>query len=812
MPSLKPILFTILACHIPIAASSTAIAIGEKSTEGLAAISHELNVVGTTLLSSENIVLSFNIQVAAEDVGFTSELYLVAKIGDLNYIRNADHIWQAWDNNTAIIATQNLTLSTSEKLTVLDDNTLPPGEYLIYAGYKTRIGDVKYTESPTTLVVFAENSHNLHPVSHPEVLHDYLYQAAINSQNYFYRYNDIAFISLDTASPAAATTEGAATSISGTTLQEVGVDEGDRIKTEGDLLFALHTCANDLQQSCLHSYQLQANPAQATEMGSLQLTETEAEYNYYATKRLGELYLRSAQETSPRSLIWLSAENSWQPKPSEYSNWSAYDNKITIKFIDADNPAQLSIQQQLTIDGELLSSRLVDGVLYILSRYSSTYQMPYFFPEPILQAAPEVTQDNSSPIIKPPLDFFLPHYYSEDMLKQALVNSDACFIAPQNKDYYNQANLSVITAIPVNNPSAIQSRCIAGNLETFYASPNALYFATSRYPYTNSGTFLNYDYAQEQVTEVHKFSLQSAAMDYRGSGQATGHLGWDQEKKPFRFGEYQDTLRIATSAGNSWGIDSRTKITVLKEEPSSKSLVEVSTIDNLGKPGERLYAARFLGDRGYLVTFKQTDPLIVLDFSTPEAPVVLGELEINGYSDYLQPIGNHYLLGIGKDAVSDAANEITWYQGVKVALFDVSSAENLSEVNSLIIGKRGTDATVLHDHHGLALLASDANHYKLALPIELHDSFNKPYFGSQNNIDSIYYNWTHTGLYVFDIDLSGDAKLQLDGKLITESATSINIENSNYYDFLNDRAVIQNQTVHYIHGNKIISSEINNLQ
>ncbi|MCK5353737.1 MAG: beta-propeller domain-containing protein, partial [Methyloprofundus sp.] len=474
------------------------------------------------------------------------------------------------------------------------------------------------------------------------------------------------------------------------------------------------------------------------------------------------------------------------------------DKQIKLKFIAASDPEKLTETHQLTLDGELLSSRLVDGVLYLLSRHSTQYYVPF---------------NTEAQHIKPPLDFFLPHYQMGDSdTSKPLVESSQCYIAPQNNTRYNQATLSVITAIPVDNPEALQSRCIAGELDTFYASANALYFSTSRYPYSMKGDQLVYDYEQEQeqVTDIHKFSLQSVNLDYRGSGQVTGHLGWEKDKKSFRFGEYNNTLRVATSIGSSWGVDSRTKVTVLAEDSDSHSLIEVGAVDNLGKPGERLYAARFIGKRGYLVTFRVTDPLIVIDFSQPEKPEVLGELEINGYSDFLQPIGDNFLLGIGKDAIADEAGggdfRGAWYQGVKLSLFDVSNAENLREVDSIILGKRGTESTVLQDHHGLAILKTAENHYTIALPIELHDAFNKPYLGSLINPLSTYYNWTHTGLYVFDINTANAAALKLNGKLISESSEFVSPDDASRYDFINDRAVIQNDSVHFIHGDQVLSS------
>jgi hypothetical protein len=256
----------------------------------------------------------------------------------------------------------------------------------------------------------------------------------------------------------------------------------------------------------------------------------------------------------------------------------------------------------------------------------------------------------------------------------------------------------------------------------------------------------------------------------------------------------------------------------MREASEGKKLEEIGFLDNLGKPGERLFAARFIQDKGYLVTFKQTDPLYVLDFTTPEAPKVVGELEINGYSDYLHPIGDKYLLGIGKDAVPNENPELGGlYQGVKLSLFDVSSAENLREVSSIIIGKRGTESAVLSDHHALAWLPStEADLSTLAIPIQLNTE--KPeskYFASDD--PSTQYNWTHTGLYTFSIATGDKPEITLQGKLISDTPPDVCNELGNYCSFSgqkthHDRAVIQDDAIHYIHNNAVISSAIADLK
>jgi uncharacterized secreted protein with C-terminal beta-propeller domain len=131
-------------------------------------------------------------------------------------------------------------------------------------------------------------------------------------------------------------------------------------------------------------------------------------------------------------------------------------------------------------------------------------------------------------------------------------------------------------------------------------------------------------------------------------------------------------------------------------------------------PGEKIYSARFMGNRAYLVTFKKIDPLFVVDLKDPENPKVLGELKIPGFSDYLHPYDENHIIGVGKDAVDEGS--FAWYQGVKIGLFDVSDPGNPVEISNYVIGDRGTDSYVLNDHKAF-LFSREKN--LLVLPISL---------------------------------------------------------------------------------------------
>jgi len=118
----------------------------------------------------------------------------------------------------------------------------------------------------------------------------------------------------------------------------------------------------------------------------------------------------------------------------------------------------------------------------------------------------------------------------------------------------------------------------------------------------------------------------------------------------------------------------------------------VGTLEDLA-PGESIYSARFLGDKGYMVTFRQMDPLFVIDVSVPDSPKVLGYLKIPGVSEYLHPYDENHVIGVGRDATAEGR-----MQGLKLSLFDVSDVANPKELSKYIIGNQGTYSEALNDH------------------------------------------------------------------------------------------------------------------
>lgn len=221
---------------------------------------------------------------------------------------------------------------------------------------------------------------------------------------------------------------------------------------------------------------------------------------------------------------------------------------------------------------------------------------------------------------------------------------------------------------------------------------------------------------------------------------------------------------------------------------------------SIGKPGEIVYAMRSFGDHAYVVTFDRIDPLYAINFSNPADPYIAGELEVTGVSDYLHPVGENLLLGVGRDAIFDEARNLTWFQGVKVELFDVSDPTNLRSLGSEVIGKRGSSTTLSFDTRGIAF-SHDENGIRFGIPVKMHD---KPIGPANTDALNQYYSWTHTGLYVYQIETqpNTDASLSRLGILKTD----IGEANVRY-----DRGVIDGDAVYYLHNYHMFSSLINYL-
>jgi uncharacterized secreted protein with C-terminal beta-propeller domain len=279
-------------------------------------------------------------------------------------------------------------------------------------------------------------------------------------------------------------------------------------------------------------------------------------------------------------------------------------------------------------------------------------------------------------------------------------------------------------------------------------------------------TKLQADIVKEtEKTVVHKINIKDGSIEYKNQGEVPGTV-----LNQFSMDEYNDYFRIATTSGH-----------VSRGEATSANHVYVldSNLATVGKledlaPGERIYSARFIGDRCYLVTFKKIDPLFVIDLKDPFNPKVLGKLKIPGYSDYLHPYDENHIIGIGKETVEAEEGSFAWYQGVKISLFDVSDVEHPKEVSKYNIGDRGTDSYALHDHK--AFLFSKSKNL-LVIPVLVAEIDEAKY--PEGIQPYTYGDYVWQGVYVFDLTLENGFVLK--GKVSHLENDSELIKSGYYY-------------------------------
>lgn len=513
-----------------------------------------------------------------------------------------------------------------------------------------------------------------------------------------------------------------------------------------------------------------------------------------------------------------------------------------IDVLDVSQPEKPSAEVKYEFDGSLIASRMVGSHLYLVLRQYPQIDHWYAYP-----ATAEEKAQNETTVTELTEQDLLPQYRVDEGDQQDLVDAGDCYlnrgVAEPTADLVTLVSVDVSKATPT-----IESTCFVGPTEALYASQNALYLSSTRYNYSWSDSHLAYP--AEMTTDIHKFAFDGPSFTYRGSAEVIGHLGWLQGRKSFRFSESAEgDLRVVTYADEPFiglpvdvgvgiaevdgseaepapssgfanpgqaralnvEVDSPVYLTILSEAAGGQSLETLSRLPNaarpapIGKPGEDLYASRYVGDRAYLITFRMTDPVYVLDLSNPRDPSVLSELEISGFSDYLHPVSEDLLLGVGKDAVPDTTDwgdgRGAWYQGVKLSLLDVSDPASPQEVDKVIIGQRGTESAVLSDHHAFTGLKVN-DQYRVSLPVTLHSRYN-PY-GSGAPWD--YSAYTRTGLYRYNIDLESKTIKPISPMVVHEASSDIPYYSWEPYQNGDDRSLIVDDYVHYLHSGQFWSA------
>ena len=222
---------------------------------------------------------------------------------------------------------------------------------------------------------------------------------------------------------------------------------------------------------------------------------------------------------------------------------------------------------------------------------------------------------------------------------------------------------------------------------------------------SNGNIYVTKNDFYSEISTIYKFSVNKTIVEYVAKTEVKGRV-----INQFSMDEYNGNFRVATTQ-----LDNGINNLYIYDE----TLNEIGKIENLAE-GERIYSVRFIGDKGYIVTFKEVDPLFVIDLSDETSPKVLGELKIPGYSTYLHPYDETHIIGFGEDTKieKDAyGNENIIATGVKMALFDITNPTSPKELFSTKIGDSATYSSVLYNHKSL-LFSKEKN--ILAFPITIN--------------------------------------------------------------------------------------------
>jgi len=464
-----------------------------------------------------------------------------------------------------------------------------------------------------------------------------------------------------------------------TNVQVEGVDEADMVKTDGTYIYVL------TQQQQLHIIKA-VPPEQAKKLSTIIFQENSypQEFFVYGKKLLvfGQKFIAQdplpgfpGQELESRSLIF----------PPSFS--------VTfVEMYSIENPLVPKFERTLEFEGNYLTSRKIGAYVYfVLNSY----------PDTMIFSSPEEGDIDAGLIV--------PRY--RDTLKASggpFSPSVSCNQVAKLDPFTSAQFLSVIS-LRIDDPGvAPMVEVVAGAGDKVYASAHNLYVASPYFEYSRPLRLelIGFPVFQRQDTIINKFTLDGLSVVFGGQGRVPGTV-----LNQFSMDENEEFFRIATTVGELFNeTPPKNNIYVLDE-----GLKIVGSVENLA-PGETIYSARFVGKRAYLVTFKKIDPFFVIDLSEPQNPKVLGALKIPGFSDYLHPLDENHIIGIGKNAAEDESGTFAWFQGMKLALFDVTNSQDPKELHKIEIGDRGTDSPALTNHKAFFF---DAQRHILALPILL---------------------------------------------------------------------------------------------
>ena len=426
--------------------------------------------------------------------------------------------------------------------------------------------------------------------------------------------------SSDTVSMQAADSGVVSSDYSDTNVREDGVGEGDIVKTDGKNLYTMYN--NRIEIVNIEKQNM----------------EQAAMIRLEKNQDIREIYIKDDQ------LIAIYTESYYGDETDSYS----YRVVTTAEIYDVSNPDKPTSKGKVTQSGNYNTMRISGDYVYLLSDFDAS----------IVNGRDAIGE------------------YVPSVQGKLVEDSNICM--PQ---YVKGDTYTVVSSFTLKNPEEkVDSKAIFGCSGLVYVSKNNIYVCESYY---------NSDDSDVTQTCIRKISYKDGILKAVGQTKIDGTLN-----DSFSLDEYEGNLRLVTtvSSNGDSGImplvlfgDSADSEIAKQEDTNylyilDEKLNELSKIEDIAKD-EQVYSARFIGKTGYVVTYKQTDPLFSIDLSDPKNPQIIGELKIPGFSEYLHPYGDGLLLGIGMD-VDDTG---TTTNGVKLSMFDISNPEDVAEVQKYVM-------------------------------------------------------------------------------------------------------------------------------
>lgn len=451
---------------------------------------------------------------------------------------------------------------------------------------------------------------------------------------------------------------------SGTTVQEEGVDEADIVKNDGHNLFILTG-------------------------GTLRIVSSDQG----VLTRRGELalkgYGRDLYLTGDRAIA-LTADYSAQDAPTSGTDGEAGGLIIDVPvfgppmivatIVDVSNLDEPKVVSTVELEGSLASSRLVGGTLHMVSAvYPGEFMTGGMH---MLAAAREGAEVGASGNVSLRTDQIAPRI--EIDVNDSVVYSGAAvgwrdMLRPFDPD---GAGMLTVVSLPVDAPDQFKSVGVVGEPGLVYVSPHRLYV-----------TDMQFDFSGEmrETTDIYRFELTTEGPAASGSATITGRV-----LNQYSMSEFEGNLRVASTSFEQTGTETQFGFTYPVFEPTNHVFVLGDVEGEWGvrgrlenvAPGETIQSARFLGARGFLVTFEEIDPLFTLDLSNPDEPTIIGELKVPGFSTFMLPMDAEHLLTIG----SEVDDVFFFPTGIQLSIFDVSDLAHPTLMHREIIENAYSEA------------------------------------------------------------------------------------------------------------------------